>query len=111
MNPRHELVRLAFDLSEDDATQVVGAILESRPELRDRSQHVIGRLQQAAVLEPLCRIFVAVRHVPAGVAATVARSAGGIARCVEGLQVKHANIVRFPRPMRGRALTEPDPAA
>ncbi len=111
MNPRHELVRLAFDLSEDDARQVVGAILESRADLRNCCDHAFGRLQQGAVLEPLCRIFVAVRHVPAGVAATIARSAAGMARCVEGLQVKHANIVRFPRPMRGRAQSEPDPAA
>jgi hypothetical protein len=111
MNPRHELVRLAFDLSDDDARQVVGAILESRLGQRDSSQNVMGRLQQAAVLEPLCRIFVAVCHVPAGVAATVARSAAGMARCVEGLQVKHANVVRFPQPMRGRADGEPGPAA
>jgi hypothetical protein len=111
MNPRHELVRLAFDLSEDDARQAVGAILESRPELRDSSQDAVGRLQQAAVLEPLCRIFVAVQHVPAGVAATVARSAAGMARCVEGLQMKHANVVRFPQSRRGRVWSEPDSVA
>jgi hypothetical protein len=77
MSPRHESVRLAFDLSEDDARRAVGAILESRPELRDSSDYAIGRLQQAAVLEPLCRVFVAVRHVPAGVAATVTRARPG----------------------------------